>query len=435
MSKQNGGNVLIVSGTPLRNDANLGKTLDTLFKEFTYDNLWQVYFHPSSPNVGKGGHFYRVTEKQLVHSLLGINAKKCGNVIDNIDSSSKIVNNALGFKRKRDKTSLVILRELIWDISLWQNSQLKKWITDAKIDCIFFVLSSITNRTQFVYTLSKALDIPVYLFITDDYYNDYISSKSILRKIHFSRLHKAVDKLINERVKYVFGCSELASYEFGHKYNKPNETLFTPGNSLLSGMTTIHNSKKNIRFFGNVGLGRWEVLHELGKSISEYNSKNGTDMMLEVYSPFYSDIINNSLNVPNGSKYCGFISQNELVSKMQETDIVVHVESFDEEICRRTRLSISTKIADYLLAGKCILAIGKSELASMMHIKDCAFCINRLEDLSQSISSLLSDNNLVSDLEKQAKEIGLKYHNNNSSRILFEKINNQKEDENESNSD
>ncbi len=48
----------------------------------------------------------------------------------------------------------------------------------------------------------------------------------------------------------------------------------------------------------------------------------------------------------------------------QDAGVVVHVESFDESMVRRTWVSVPTKIADYLGAGKCILAIGSKELVS-----------------------------------------------------------------------
>jgi len=49
-------------------------------------------------------------------------------------------------------------------------------------------------------------------------------------------------------------------------------------------------------------------------------------------------------------------------------DVLVHVESFFEEDSARTRLSISTKIPQYMASGKAILAYGPSDLTSLRYI-------------------------------------------------------------------
>lgn len=68
---------------------------------------------------------------------------------------------------------------------------------------------------------------------------------------------------------------------------------------------------------------------------------------------------------------------------------------------RRTRVSVSTRIADYLGVRKCILAIGSKEQASIDHIKDATYVVDSLDSLRDKVTNLISD--AVLREEKQKK--------------------------------
>jgi hypothetical protein len=213
-------------------------------------------------------------------------------------------------------------------------------------------------------------------------------------------------------VRFVIGCSELAAAEFGNKYHVPYEAVLTPSSSEYLKLP-IHNQKNRkpivFRYFGNLGLERWKPLVELGRTIAAYNHDE-QKAMLEVYSNLaYPDAIA-QLEIPHGCQFKGWVYGEEYMNLLQDADVAVHVESFSEEMCRRTRLSISTKIADYLGAGKCILAIGRSELASIQHIKNVSVTVNELSDLSKKVALLIDNPLLRSCLSQEARELAHKQH-------------------------
>ena len=100
----------------------------------------------------------------------------------------------------------------------------------------------------------------------------------------------------------------------------------------------------------------------------------------------------------------------EYLSLLQSADIAVHVESFDEKMIRRTWVSISTKIADYLGAGKCILAIGPEEIASIAHIKEAACVVNQLDELHGKVELLVENSQQRDVLQKKARFLAKKEH-------------------------
>ena len=77
---------------------------------------------------------------------------------------------------------------------------------------------------------------------------------------------------------------------------------------------------------------------------------------------------------------------------------------------RYTRLSVSTKIADYLGAGKCVLAIGSDTLASIVHMTPVSVAVNRLDDLPSAVEKLMNSPELRYELQEKARALSRKEH-------------------------
>ena len=74
--------ILVISNSPFRTDSNLGKTLSALFREFNSNELHQLYFHSSIPDVCSCEEYYQISEKQIIESCFGVVKKRCGRIIN-----------------------------------------------------------------------------------------------------------------------------------------------------------------------------------------------------------------------------------------------------------------------------------------------------------------------------------------------------------------
>lgn len=408
--------ILVVTGIPFRNDSNLGKTLSELFSKFTPDELAQLYFSPQSPNVKLCSSFYQINEKQLIRSFFGLVKRKCGRVIDvnDIDNQYSVVEtNPTALVSLRNHIIIPILRDLLWMCSKWKSKKLIAWLVDQNPDVLFVTLPNSVKSCIIVKFIAEFFACPVVLFVTDDYYNDPEEKPSMLRRWYYRWMQRSIDKM-GSHVRFVVGCSELAAEEFGRKYNVPYEAILTPsGSSYLAMPIHKQTDLKPVvfRYFGNLGLERWKPLAELGKAIAVYN-RGENKAILEVYSNLmYPDAIA-QLDIPNGCQFKGWVHGAEYLRLLQEADVAVHVESFSEDMCRRTRLSISTKIADYLGAGKCILAIGKTSLASIHHLAQTAEIVGQLDKIEKSVKTLVENPSYRSALSEKARHLAIVSHDN-----------------------
>jgi glycosyltransferase involved in cell wall biosynthesis len=65
-------------------------------------------------------------------------------------------------------------------------------------------------------------------------------------------------------------------------------------------------------------------------------------------------------------KYMGALDNAGVSKQIQDSDILIHVESFEKKYRAYTKYSISTKISEYLASNRCIIAYGPNEIASIL---------------------------------------------------------------------
>lgn len=408
--------ILIITGTPMRNDTNIGKTLKAFFSNFDDFELHQLYFSPESPNLNICKSYYQICEKELLKNRLGLFNDSCGNIIKKEDVNlflKKPEMNNYFLKKRKNNIGIKIGRELIWNISHWKNKRLKNWIDEIKPDVIFTIMQDVNAITQFITTVSSCHKIPVIMFVTDDYFNDFIISKNPVRKLYYFR-RKKLNSQLAKNIKYLIGCSDKATHYFKEQLKIKNYcTFYTPSNPeywQLKNQQKKENDIIQIRYFGNLGIGRDKILREIGKALQKLNS-DGMKAKLEIYSSVTDKEIIQSLNVVNGSEFKGWTYGKEYIDLLQKSDIVVHVESFDVEMIKRTWVSVSTKISDYLGAGKCILVVGPPNLASIEHLQNAACVVTDISKLLPALSKVIEDKEYRKQLEIKSRSLSKIEHN------------------------
>lgn len=71
-----------------------------------------------------------------------------------------------------------------------------------------------------------------------------------------------------------------------------------------------------------------------------------------------------------GVSYCGSLNYEGVLKQMENSHFLLHIESFDEKDRLYTRYSISTKIPEYMMSKRGIIAFGPSDIASIEIFKD-----------------------------------------------------------------
>ena len=116
----------------------------------------------------------------------------------------------------------------------------------------------------------------------------------------------------------------------------------------------------------------------------------------------------------------------EVTSIQLDANVLVHVESFDETNRLLTRFSLSTKIPQYLMAARCVLAVGPAEAASIRYVADSgsgiAVSSEDQDVLCAELERILSNPALRRELAAQARQTAVRRHDAETERKRFRTI-------------
>jgi glycosyltransferase involved in cell wall biosynthesis len=179
--------------------------------------------------------------------------------------------------------------------------------------------------------------------------------------------------------------------------------------------------KIKLSYFGSVHTNRWKMIIKLAELL---NLQNREDIDLDVY--IWDETEQKILNLLSiaGINYKGSVSGGELEKNMLQSDILLHIESDDIHSISKTRLSISTKIPEYLISGRPILGFGPKNVASMRLLSDNVIGIiispddNNIE-IQAKLEELIANAQLRTKLGKAGYDYAIKCFNNEEIRKEF----------------
>lgn len=423
--------VLIISHNCFSTHQSMGKTFLSLFSSFRKEELCQLYIYPSIPDVDVCNSYYRITDKQLITSFLGL--KRCGGEIDKTkiqSAPSTLFENSedMNIYRKRGNNGAGkrILRDVLWKVSHWYTRDLKKWVEREKPDCIFLS----PGYAKFIYDIalqiSKDYNLPIVTYICDDYY--FVKQPDdVVGRLYLKLLKSKTDKLF-KRTSCLVAISEEVKNEYSSHFGVKSETIMTGSNYPVSENPLEREHVSSLSYFGNLALKRERSLAEIGKTLDVINLEKGTSVALEIFT---AEKDASKLSVFDGIKSVhlnGFVSGEEFKKRFYSSDALLHVEAFDSESVDTVKHSVSTKIADSLGSGITLFAYAPEGISSVEHLRrnSCAVIADSEDRLKESLEGLLFDAQLRRKTVVNALETARAYHDSsvNSKRLynIFEAL-------------
>lgn len=386
--KNTGKNILIISHNPLSKVNNNGKTLVSIFKGVPEENIYQIYLNSDVPDYSEYCHYVQLNEKQILSSVLKVKNLCCREIKATPDkiSYATIKNHNFGNHTKR------LLRECVWKLSFWKI-KLKDWLKDKQFDVVFFMAGDGLFAYDVYTFVIKNISAKGCMFFTDDYIigkTSFSPVATIRRSLLKSKIKKTL-KLINEL--YVISDEMRDAY-----YNLFNVEGYIIRNFSIEKrnepVTTLQNKSVHLVmvYAGGLHYNRWKVLSQIAKHLSNLNKLSEVKCCLKIYSAQnISNKIINQLSVEGASEFLGSASASQIADIYANADILLHVESFEKKAIASTRFSFSTKIPEYLSAGKCVLAVGPEEVASVKYLSNFACVASNEKEIQIVLERLLND--------------------------------------------
>ncbi len=406
--------VLLISHTVLSKTNNMGKTLMSYFNNWNSNDIAQLYVHSEVPtNSSVCKNYYRFTDIDAIKSIFipYIKGKEY--------SSSKIKSNRItartdnGIIRKayiagsKRKSWSMALREVIWYFSHWETIELKEWVDNFSPDIIFLASGDYAFIYNIAYKISDYVNKPLVVSCVDDFYFYNRNENSLLGRLVYKSYMKTVYKTMAKATN-IFTICDAMNREYTELFGKTCHVLHT---ASIEKKLIFYKNRKQISYIGNLDFNRYKQLINIGRTLKKINIGE-EPLSLNIYSGVLNEEIIRELTIENGIHFHGEISSEDVLEVMRNSMIVIHTEDFDEEVKKMVRFSVSTKIAESLMYGPCLVAYGPQGIASIDYLKEnqVAYVITSPSDLEKGLVEIISNSILREQIVERARELAHKNH-------------------------
>ena len=398
--------IMVISRTPWNVSNSFGNTFSNLFEGMEDVEIYNICCQSGSADNDIVKCSVQLTDKSVLNSFL---KKKqdpcCEQKVPQAEDNNEKGN--ISKKNLPKNTFNYMARDFIWKLGKWKNSEtLNKFLNSVKPNLIYLPIYASWYMCDFQYWIIDKLNVPVVGHISDDVYG-YPKGSTPLELLYRFSLRKKVKKLV-EKCSYLEVFAENMKTEYEKIFDKK---CYLIGKGIdisetdLSRVEKISLLDKPIKFLytGNIGCERYKVICDIAKAIDKCSSD--CEAVLEVYSANApTNRMKKEFAKCKSLKFGGKITFNEVKKKQFDADILIHVESFSKRGLSSAKMSFSTKIIDYMLAKKPILAVGPEVVNSISLLKnrEIAITVTSREDIDKEIENILHGQYDLSNIVNQA---------------------------------
>jgi hypothetical protein len=315
----------------------------------------------------------------------------------------------------------VPIGEAIFMLPFVLSEPLCEWIDDFRPDIIFsFLDSGVILRT--VAGVAGRWKLNVVPYFTDDWistsYREYVVG-SMLRRNMEQNLHKCL------AVSPISMTPNSAmSREYQHRYGGRFEVMHY-AEVVRPYSAPVSRPVVRFVFTGTLVPNRWSGLKKIGQAL-DLLAGDGLQGELLVYTPYGEADGIPKQDLPRSITLAGTAAPQDVAGIQAGADVLVHAESFDPTPRAYTRLSLSTKLSQYFMAGRAVLAVGPAEGASIQYISESGAGVTVTEDTLDAVKSalrpLLSDESWRCALGKKAHLTAIDRHDESHQRERFKNL-------------
>ena len=406
--------VLIISQPVLSRSNNMGKTLMAYFSAFTASDISQLFLRQGVPtNTDVCENYYCFSDSDAVKSIF--NRKIQGTdfnketIVPAVEDKSENVKLDDAYKLgATHKAWMLCVRDMVWKLSNWKNKKLLAWLDSMNPDIIFLAPGDGAFSYRIADEIAQYLRKPLAVVYMDDFFVNNRNKNDALGKVRQKFFMKTVHKTMQD-CRAVFTICDEMNKAYSSLFNKKCFTLHTPADNKE---VVLNPNARHVSYIGNLSCGRYKTLLDLGRAISEI-SDDSLPQFIDVYSGSKENEYIEPLKGAQGICFHGAIPAEQVPKIMSESMMVIHTESFEPEMMELVHFSVSTKIAESLMYGPCLLAYGPEGIASIDYLKEynAAFTITKPENLKKKLKEVLSNAELRKQIVNNARALASQNHN------------------------
>ena len=404
--------ILLFSFSGFSDENANGITMKNLLSAWTPAEKAEFYCDVQPPDYTAAHHYFRVTDTQMLKAFLGKRAQNifshgADGVTQFVKSNQKTPKRIPAWLKKHKYNFwLKSAREYLWMLSPWGHRKLDQWILDMDPDVIAYMVGESLFMDKLVLRTCQRLGKPLVLYNAEAFRIIDTNKRYGLERVYYKKIKKLYARL-NDRAALIIYNSQLLQDGYEEEYPRRAEAVVTYNSAQCNQPAYEPKGTLKIVYFGNMGVGRSDVLLETAEILGRIHK----DLVLDIYGNTTEDYVRKFQVCPNIC-YHGFVDAQQLHRIVGEADILLHVESFDEEIMARLKYAFSTKIAQCLCAGRCFVSYAPQQTASTQYLLSSggAVVASDARELELRLTELVNDGALRQQYAQRALQAGLQKH-------------------------
>lgn len=395
--------------------ASTANTFANLFGDLPPQNLANIYIREDLPDSKVCSRYFQIAESRIIKNLFRRKTKTGREVSATTQLSQSDIEDAQKNKkiydsnRKKRPYFKLFIRELIWKLSKWKTNELDEFVKSFAPDIVVFCMGGYIHFNRLCRHVIKIGNSNAIGFFWDDNFTykqgngigfqlfRFFQRKSLKKTAKCCSAFCAITEKTKREADAFFGiqCKVLTKAVDYDKTDEAPQAIHAPIRMLYT---------------GNLYIGRMSSIFAISKALEEIN-KDTEKVVLDIYTPTpFSD--------DERQKLCKSVclhkpvSQETVLELQKKADMLLFVESLEKKYCRIARLSFSTKITDYLMAKKCIFAIGDRDTASMEYLdrNQLAVCVYSYHDIFNVLSTLIENKDVIREYAARSHLFGIQNH-------------------------
>ena len=292
----------------------------------------------------------------------------------------------------------------------WKSNEFKKFLDEVNPDVLVCPIESYIHFNRINEYIIKAKHPKVIGILWDDNFT-YRQQNKWWYFIHRYFLRKGVRRMINQ-CSVVFATSPKMQKECNQEFGINSQLLTKPIFFQQDCQPYMVGNPIRIIYTGNLYVNRDKTMASISRVLDKINEA-GIKVVLDIYTN--SPLTEKQKTAIVKPDYCRIhppVPSSEVKELQAKADILLLAEAIGRKGDMSARLSFSTKITDYFLAGKCIWAVGNPELASISYLANNDAALLSIDETSilEVLNRVVSTPELISEYALKGVKCGKLNH-------------------------
>lgn len=393
-------NVVIINPGAGKMPGGITLTIENLFKKWPREAKSLMAYGRGSDRRAEYSDVYLFPEDTIVKR------GRHKGLLKSLASYRILLSSYVAFRNRRMMMQEVANRQNI--------ANMTEWITDQKANFVYAVFGSRLSLIPIYLHLMDSTKLPFVIHVVDDWISN--SYFGVFDPIFAKILNRKFEEILRKATA-VFVISDAMATEYKSRYGIESYVFHNPVPSEKWDQVQYDDTARErvyrIVYFGTVEGYHEEGIESLNIAIGSLH-RRGIKAICEIYGNVRDPGALNRFRKYRYVESKGYIEYEKLPSLISGSDILFLPLSFHSRRRKSLRLSIPTKLTEYMLCPQPMIIFAPAQLALTRYAKDkeIAYLVTRnsANELADALISLIQNKSLRTKISKRAYEVAMTEH-------------------------